>query len=38
VIQQKNLIDLIFKEFLFVSYFKAQEDKKNGKKNEVKLV
>ena len=32
------MINLIFKEFLFASYFKAQEDKKNGVKKEVKLV
>lgn len=39
VIQEKNLINLIFKEFLFSSYFKAQEEKAAGvDKKEIELV
>ena len=39
IIQEKNLINLIFKDFLFMSYYQAQEDKNNGfAKKEIKLV
>lgn len=38
VIQERNLIDLLFKQLLFRSYFQAQEEKKSGVVREVELV